>query len=1057
MRPFGCLITILNTKDHVGKFDGKADEGFFVGYSLNRVFNNITRIMEENLHIRFSENTPNIAGSELKWLFDIDAITKLMNYKPVVARNQSNDNAGTKACDDAGKSRMETIHGKDYILLPLWIAYLLTSQESKSSQDDGFQPSSDDGKKVDEDPRHESECKDQEKEDNVNITNNVNVVGTNRVNAVGANTNNKLPFDPKMHALEDINTFNFSSDHKDNDEEADMNNMDTTIQFSPTPTTRIHKDHPFDQVIKDLHSTTQTRNMFKNLEEHGFVTTIHQRTTIKTYKTVCLLVFYHKKNPKRIKVIRLFLVYAYFKDFVVYQMDAKSAFLYEKIKEEVYVCQSLGFEDPDFPSKVYKVEKALYGLHQALRAWHKDDIFLVQVYVDDIIFGSAKKILCNEFKKMMHEKFHMSFMGELIFFLGLQVKQKQDRIFISQDRYVVEILKKYVFPEVKNASTPMETQKPLLKDEDGEEVDVHMYRTLIGSLMYLTSSRLDIMFVVCACARYQVNPKVSHLRAMKRIFSARHKLWLQIPQHKLNMWLLQVAVDKYNGFKINCLILVDGKKIPITESTVKRDLQLEDAEGVDCLPNAIIFDQLTLMGTMASAIICLATNQKFNFSKYIFESMVKKLDNVNKFLMYLRKPRRKVTKVPQPSNPTSVVDEAVNEEMNDSLEKAATTTSFDAEQDKGNIFKTQSKATPKKPGSQGTSLGGGPRVLDLETTKTTQALKIDSLKRRVKKLERRKRSRNPGLKRLYKVRLSARVKSYKDEGLDGDEVIVEDVEMLFDVADDLRGKEVFVSQEVPLKESAKPKTTSASIRPKAKGLVIHKQEQAPTPTVSLQQSSHVNDKGKGKMVEPEPVKKLSKKDQLMLDEELAFKIQAEEEKNKGLPEKKLNKLKKLQAEEQDELTDAEMTKLFMQFLEKRRKFFATKRDKEKRDRPPTRAQQRRDELEQERSKKQKAEDDKESEELKKCLEIIPDDRDDVTIDVTPLSSNKILKNFDREDLEVLWRLVKARFEKNILYYLLVEKMYPLTNHKLHQMFNDVKLQVDYECEMAFERLRLVMK
>ncbi|GJX19946.1 uncharacterized mitochondrial protein-like protein [Tanacetum coccineum] len=150
---------------------------------------------------------------------------------------------------------------------------------------------------------------------------------------------------------------------------------------------------------------------------------------------------------------------------------------------------------------------------------NKSDILLVQVYVDDIIFGSTKKELCIEFEKLMHEKFQMSSIGELTFFLGLQVKQKKDGIFISQDKYVSEILKKFRFTEVKTASTPLETQKPLLKDEDGEEVDVHMYRSMIGSLMYLTSSRSDIMFVVCACARYQVNPKVSHLYAVKRIFS----------------------------------------------------------------------------------------------------------------------------------------------------------------------------------------------------------------------------------------------------------------------------------------------------------------------------------------------------------------------------------------------------------------------------------------------------------------------------------------------------------------------------------------------------------
>ncbi|GJW86846.1 putative ribonuclease H-like domain-containing protein [Tanacetum coccineum] len=223
----------------------------------------------------------------------------------------------------------------------------------------------------------------------------------------------------------------------------------------------------------------------------------------------------------RIKAIRLFLAYASFKDFIVYQMDVKSAFLYGKIKEEVYVCQPPGFEDPEFPDRVYKVEKALYGLHQAPRAWYetlstylldngfqrgqidktlfikrvKSDILLVQVYVDDIIFGSTKKELCTEFEKLMHKKFQMSSMGELTFFLGLQVTQKDDGIFISQDKYVDEILKKFGFSTVKTTSTPMETSKPLMKDENAEDVDVHLYRSMIGSLMYLTSSRPDIMFV----------------------------------------------------------------------------------------------------------------------------------------------------------------------------------------------------------------------------------------------------------------------------------------------------------------------------------------------------------------------------------------------------------------------------------------------------------------------------------------------------------------------------------------------------------------------------------
>nr|GEX59324.1 hypothetical protein [Tanacetum cinerariifolium] len=239
--------------------------------------------------------------------------------------------------------------------------------------------------------------------------------------------------------------------------------------------------------------------------------------------------------------------------------------------------------------------------------------------------------------------------------------------------------------------------------------------------------------------------------------------------------------------------------------------------------------------TMDSVIICLSTNQKFNFSKYIFENMVKNLDNVNKFLMY----PRKVTEVPQPSDPTSVADEAVNEEMDDSLEMAATTTtSLDAEQDRGNIFKTQSKATPNKPVPKelvqmvvlgvNTPQSGEDslkltelmklctklqqRVLDLETTKTTQAMEIESLKRRVKKLKRRKRSRTHGLKRLYKVGLSARVESFEDEGLGEEDASKhgriadidanEDIilvsthdEQMFDVDQDLGGEDVFVAQQ----------------------------------------------------------------------------------------------------------------------------------------------------------------------------------------------------------------------------------------------------------------------
>ncbi|GJS04857.1 putative ribonuclease H-like domain-containing protein [Tanacetum coccineum] len=588
MRPFRCSVTILNTIDHLGKFDGKADEGFFVGYSLNskafRVFNSRTRIVEENLHIRFSENTPNVVGSGPDWLFDIDVLTRIMNYEPIVAGTQFNSFAGTKASDNAG-------------------------QTGKSK------PSIDDERKVDEDPRKDSKCNDQEKEDNVNSTNNVNAASTNKVNIVGVKTSIELPFDPNMHALEYVSIFDSSRDDEDDGAEADINNLDTTIQVNPIPTIRIHKDHHLDQVIRDLQSSTQTRRMSKNLEEHGFVSTIQQRTNHKDLQNCLFACFLSQEEPKkvihalkdpswieamqeellqfknkkdergivirnkarlvaqgytqeegidydevfapvaRIEAIRLFLAYASFKDFVVYQMDVKSAFLYGKI-EDVYVCQPPGFEDPDFPDRVYKVEKALYGLHQASRAWYET----LSTYLLDNEFQRGKIDKTLFIKRYKGDILLMSSIGELTFFLGLQVKQKKDGIFISQDKYVDEILKKFGFTEVKTKSTPIETQKPLLKDEDGEEVDIHMYRSMIGSLMYLTSSRPDIMFAVCACARYQVNPKVSHLHVVKMIFrylKGQPKLGLWYPKDYPFDWVTYTYSD-YAGASLDRKSTIGG-------------------------------------------------------------------------------------------------------------------------------------------------------------------------------------------------------------------------------------------------------------------------------------------------------------------------------------------------------------------------------------------------------------------------------------------------------------------------------------------------------------------
>ncbi|GJX55875.1 putative ribonuclease H-like domain-containing protein [Tanacetum coccineum] len=501
MRPFECPVTILNTIDHLGKFHGKVDEWFFVGYSTNskafRVFNNRTKIVEENLHVEF-----------------------------IVAGNQSNGSAGTKACDNVSKARVETVPGKDYIMLPLWTQDPPFSSSLKDSSDAGFKPSREEEKKDAEEPGNEGgnptkegERVNQEKDASVNSTNTINIV-TPTVNAAGIKDNaiNKnivygCVDDPNMPELDDIF---YSDDDEDVGAEVDMKILDAFMPVSPIPTARIHKDHPVEQIIGDLNSATQTRRMKKNFKEHEEPKKVIQALMdpswieamqdellqFKLQKVWTLVdlpngkraigtkwVYKNKKdergivikNKARIEAIRLFLAYASFKDFMVYQMDVKSAFLYGKIKEEVYVCQPPGFKDLDFPDRVYKVEKALYGLHQAPKAWYET----LSTYLLDNGFqrGNIDKTLFIRRDK------------------GLQVKQKEDEIFISQDKYVTKILKKFGFSDVKTANTPIETHKPLLKDAD-----------------------------VCTCARFKVNPKVSHLYAVKRIFR-----YLK-GQPKLGLW-----------------------------------------------------------------------------------------------------------------------------------------------------------------------------------------------------------------------------------------------------------------------------------------------------------------------------------------------------------------------------------------------------------------------------------------------------------------------------------------------------------------------------------------
>ncbi|GKB14438.1 zinc finger BED domain-containing protein RICESLEEPER 2-like protein, partial [Tanacetum coccineum] len=429
MRPFGCHVTILNTLDSLGKFDGKSDEGFFVGYSLSskafRVYNTRTRRVEENLHIGFLENKPMIEGNGPKWLFDIDSLTQSMNYVPVTAGTISNDSAGTSE---------EVI--QDCIVMPIWKD---TSYFDSPTKD------------VENGPNNENA--EQDKFEGGSSTKDLNAAGQH-VNTASPDVNTGSL---KLNVVgPSVNTASsYEQDSTEDESEVDLGNITNSYIVPTTPNTRIYKDHPIDNVIGEVKSTVQTRRMTKPTSEQGFLSDVYEQKTHDTLNTclyACFLsqiettsiakalshsswveamqeellqfklqqvwilvdlpsgkraigtkwVFRNKKDERgivirnkarlvaqghrqeegidyeevfapvaRIEAIRLFLAYASFMGFMVYQMDVKSAFLYGTIEEEVYITQSPGFKYPDHPDKVYKVVKAFYGLHQALRAWYK--------------------------------------------------------------------------------------------------------------------------------------------------------------------------------------------------------------------------------------------------------------------------------------------------------------------------------------------------------------------------------------------------------------------------------------------------------------------------------------------------------------------------------------------------------------------------------------------------------------------------------------------------------------------------------------------------------------
>ncbi|GKB47952.1 retrovirus-related pol polyprotein from transposon TNT 1-94 [Tanacetum coccineum] len=372
----------------------------------------------------------------------------------------------------------------------------------------------------------------------------------------------------------------------------DPSNMHTFYQPYPHDY-QWTKDHPLEQVIgepsRPIESMQEELLQFKRLDVWELVpppdnlkplfknkhdeenTVIHNKTrlVVRGYRQEEGINFEESFAPvARMEAIRIFLAYATHKSFTVYQMDVKTAFLHGSLKENVYVCQPEGFIDVDHPSHVNKLKKALYGLKQALKAWYDewstfllqnnfskgtidptlftrhfdDDILMVQIYVDDIIFGSTNPRYTQRFSDLMKSRFKISMIREMTFFLGLQVNQSPCGIFINQSNYVHEILKKYGMESCDPVGTPMDIKDKLDLDKNETLVDATKYRSMIGALMYLTSSRPDIAHATCLCARYQAKPTEKHLKEVKRIF---RYLW---GTTNLGLWYTKDSGFELTGF-----------------------------------------------------------------------------------------------------------------------------------------------------------------------------------------------------------------------------------------------------------------------------------------------------------------------------------------------------------------------------------------------------------------------------------------------------------------------------------------------------------------------------
>nr|GEW02541.1 hypothetical protein [Tanacetum cinerariifolium] len=894
------------------------------------------------------------------------------------------------------------------------------------------------------------------------------------------------PDDPDMPSLEDIT---YSDDEEDVGAETDFSNFETNINVSPIPITSVHKYHPVTQIIGDLSLAPQTRSMTRMVKEQGRLTQIIN-DDFHTCMFACFLFQEELKRDERgiviknkdrvvvqghtqekgidyeevfapvarIEAIRLFLAYDSFMGYMVYQMDVKSAFLYGTIEEEVYVCQPLGFEDPDYPDKVYKVVKALYGLHQASRAWYET---------------LANYLLENGFQR-----------GKI-----------NQTLFIKKQK------------DGKSASTPIDTEKPLLKDPDVKRI----FRYLKGKphlgLWYPKDSSFNLVeYSDSDYAEASLDRKstIGGCQFLDQTVSGKDSsnplmadnlpkiLWYSTYHVALmKSWLVQkqtdLGKDESNPFIVDSLL----KTICI-----------------DCLPNEELFAELARMGyekpstknefssSIALAVISLATCRKFNFSKYILDSLVRNVDSPCKFYMYQCFLQLMIidqvcdlsshnTKYPSPALTQKVftnmrrvgkglsrVDTLLFERMlvpqqvHDDIDVAVE----DEDASAPTLPLPTPATTPPPPPPQQELVSSPPhKVENLEHDKIAQALEITKLKQRVKRLEKKRKLKVSRFKRLSKVGTAQRVESLADTIMDDQEdaskqggiaeidadkdVTLKEVDAEKDAKVlgrleesqaqvyhlDLEHAQKFLSMQDDEAEPAKLKEANAARR--RKGVVIRDPEEIATPSVIVHSERKFRDKGKGVLVEkPKPLKRQAQIEQdKAYARELGTEAQARKNmmvylKNKNMAGFKMDFFKGMTYDDIRPIFEKHFISI-VAFLEKGE-----------------------DELKEEASKQSKRKKPKNFSDdfLLNTLK---------TIFEKPNVEAHIWKN-QRGSYGLAkvksWNLLESCGVHIITFtttqmILLVERRYPLIRFTLDQMLKNVRLVVEEESEVSLELLRFIRR